>query len=80
MIYKVIDDEFPPFLQGIDKSRNYERGLERVENEDGGSELKEVDYSNVGNIRNMVFPIEMFKSIFKIQHQLVKELETFRQM
>ena len=65
MIYKVIDDEFPPFLQGIDKNRNYERGLEKVENEDGGSELKEVDYSNVGNIRNMVFPIEMFQKHFQ---------------
>jgi len=65
LIYKVIDDEFPPFLQGIDKNRNYERGLEKVENEDGGSELKEVDYSNVGNIRNMVFPIEMFQKHFQ---------------
>ena len=65
LIYKVIDDEFPPFSQGIDKNRNYERGLEKVENEDGGSELKEVDYSNVGNIRNMVFPIEMFQKHFQ---------------
>ena len=65
MIYKVIDDEFPPFSQGIDKSRYYSRGLEKVENEDGGSELKEVEYSNVGSIRNMVFPIEMFQKHFK---------------
>ncbi len=65
MIYKVIDDLFPPFLQGIDKNRNYERGLEKVENEDGGSELKEVEYSNVGSIRNMVFPIEMFQKHFQ---------------
>jgi hypothetical protein len=65
LIYKVIDDEFPPFSQGIDKNRNYERGLEKVENEDGGPELKEVEYSNVGNIRNMVFPIEMFQKHFQ---------------
>ena len=48
MIYKVIDDEFPPFIAegNVDKDRR------------GSSPY-------YGNIRNMVFPIEMFQKHFQ---------------
>jgi hypothetical protein len=62
MIYKVIDDLFPPFMAGYDDDRVITRTTNLVEKNPKREILHNGEY---GNIRNMVFPIEMFQKHFQ---------------